>query len=425
MFFSKKSLNLAIIISSLVFFCSTISVSPGATKKKTTRTTSRRITKPTIVKPMIEEIIYWPGPENTSITIDLNGAVKYQTSDLSGKMGLVLQTENAPYKEEKKTIYVADGLIDSIKVVPQGAGCSITITFTTPTDYEIKKTGKYQNKPDLLIINVTRPESLRVKKIDVDNLQKWEESTNGKLVIIDPGHGGFDYGAVGYNGLREKEITLDLAFRLKKRLESLPNIRAVLTRDGDYYVSLNRRRQIAAQLVNKLASKNVEKKADIIFVSIHLNAPQYSGNRTARGTEIYFLNFSGESDEASKYVANFENEADLGFESERLTDDPMLNGVLAEMMMQGFVNESSILAGTVLTNVKQMTMLQSRGVKNARFAVLKVPTPSVLLEVAFITNPYEAQLLIDDGFKNTVMDKLANAIYAFFYARPEMEPQPS
>lgn len=352
----------------------------------------------------------------------LKGTVKYQTSEISGKTGIIVQTENAPYQEGTKNIYVADGLVDLIKVVPEGKGCSVTITFTTPTDYEIKQTGKYQNKPDLLIINVVRPESLRVKKFNVEELQNWEQTTRGKIVIIDPGHGGFDYGAVGYGGLKEKDITLDLAFRLKKKIDSLPKLRAILTRDGDYYVSLARRRQIASKIVGKLNDQN---KSDVVFVSIHLNAPEYSRNRAARGTEIFYLNFNGESDEASKYVANFENEADLGLESENLTDDPRLNGVLAELMMQGFVNESSTLAGTVLTNVKQISVLESRGVKNARFAVLKVPSPSVLFEVAFITNPYEASLLQDDGFKETVMDKLANAIYTYFYARPEMESAPA
>ncbi|MCX7919256.1 MAG: N-acetylmuramoyl-L-alanine amidase [bacterium] len=379
-------------------------------------------TRAPVVKPMIEEIRYWPGPEDTNITLDFKGTVVYRTRDISGKMGLVLQTENAPYKEGKKNIYVADGLIDSINVVPEGNGCVVTILFTVPTEYEMKKTGKYQNKPELLIINVVRPESLRVKKIDVTELQNWEKTTNGKLVIIDPGHGGFDYGAIGYNGLKEKDVNLDLAFRLKKKIDAMPNMRAVLTRDGDYYVSLSKRQQITAELVNELNSKRTDKKVDIIFISIHQNAPAYSWNRDARGTEIYFLNFGGATDEAAELVAKYENEADLGLASESRVEDPLLNGVLAEMVMRGLVNESSILAGMVLKNIKQMPMLVSRGVKSARFAVLKVPTPSVLFEVAFITNPYEASLLQDDGFKETITDKLADAIYTYFYFRPENEP---
>ena len=385
------------------------------TPKKKTRTTSR----PPVIKPMIEEIRYWPGPENTNITLDFNGMVLYQTRDLAGKMGIELRTENAPYKEEKKNIYVADGLIDSIKVIPEGKGCVVTIQFTVSADYEMKKTGKYQNKPELLIINVVRPESLRVKKINLTELQNWEQSTKGKIVIIDPGHGGFDYGAVGYGGLREKDINLDLAFRLKKKIDAMPNTRAILTRDGDYYVSLTRRQQITADLVNELSSKKANQKVDIIFVSIHQNAPAYSRNREARGTEIYFLNYGGATDEAAELVAKYENEADLGFASETRAEDPLLNGVLAEMFMRGVVNESSTLAGMVLANVKQLPMLQSRGVKSARFAVLKVPAPSVLFEVGFISNPYESSLLQDDGFKETVMDKLANSIYTFFFARPE------
>ncbi|MDI6784652.1 MAG: N-acetylmuramoyl-L-alanine amidase, partial [bacterium] len=380
--------------------------------------------RPPVVKPLIQKIRYWSGPEHTYITLDFSGAVIYHIRDLAGKIGLELRTENAPYKEEKKNIYVADGLIDSIKIVPEGKGCKVTIMFTTAADYELKKTGKYQNKPELLIIGVVRPESLRKKRYDFEEMQNWVSKTNGKIVIIDPGHGGFDYGAIGYGGLREKDIALDLAFRLKKKLDAMPNIQALLTRDGDYYVSLARRQQITAELVKKLASKNVVQKVDIIFVSIHLNAPGYSRNRDARGTEIYFLNFGGATDEAAELVAKYENEADIGFESENRVDDPLLNGVIAEMVMRGLVNESSTLAGTVLANVKQISVLISRGVKSARFAVLKVPVPSVLFEVAFITNPYESSLLQDDGFKEAVMDKLANAIYTYFYARPEMKIAP-
>jgi N-acetylmuramoyl-L-alanine amidase len=405
----------------LIFLFSALIILAEAKSKSSSKRKSRAPVR--VVKPMIEEIRYWPGPENTNITFDFNGAVVYHTRELTGKIGLELQTENAPYKEGKKTIYVADGLIDSIKIVPEGKGCRVTILFTVSAEYEIKKTGKYQNKPELLIINVVRPESLRVKKINVTELQSWEQSTKGKIVIIDPGHGGFDYGAIGYGGLREKDINLDLAFRLKKKIDAMPNMRAILTRDGDYYVSLTRRQQITADLVKELSSKKADQKIDIIFVSIHLNAPAYSRNRDARGTEIYFLNFGGATDEAAELVAKYENEADLGFASETRAEDPLLNGVLAEMFMRGVVNESSTLAGMVLSNVKQLPMLQSRGVKSARFAVLKVPAPSVLFEVGFITNPYESSLLQDDGFKETVMDKLANSIYTFFFARPDIEPE--
>jgi N-acetylmuramoyl-L-alanine amidase len=217
-------------------------------------------------------------------------------------------------------------------------------------------------------------------------------------IVIDPGHGGEDSGAVGKNGLIEKVVTLDLAQRLKKLLDHEKSFSVILTRDKDELVPLERRAEIANQ-----------NHADM-FISIHANA---SKKRSARGFETYFL--SPSANEEARIAAALENSS-LRFEqtSDSNRDLPDINFILMDLVQNEFLTESSDFASIIRRHFKRELNLPDRGVNQAGFMVLnKAYMPAVLVETAFISNPEDEALLKKDSFRQRVAQALFESIKEF------------
>ncbi|MCX7994257.1 MAG: N-acetylmuramoyl-L-alanine amidase [candidate division WOR-3 bacterium] len=212
-----------------------------------------------------------------------------------------------------------------------------------------------------------------------------------ELIVLDPGHGGIDPGAVGKNGLYEKDANLDIAKILKKFIEDSLKIRTMLTRDRDQYLSLKSR--------TNFANRN---GADI-FISIHCNASPR--NRQARGFETYFLSEARTNEERA--VAAMEN-ASLVFDEE-IKPSGDINFILYDLAQSLFLEESNNLAEAIQTKAEALLNIPARGVSQADFYVLRGAfMPAVLIECAFISNPEEERLLRDRKFKETI----AHAIYS-------------
>ncbi len=210
------------------------------------------------------------------------------------------------------------------------------------------------------------------------------------VVVIDPGHGGDDTGALGPSGLAEKDVTLDVAKRLKARIQSEMDAEVILTRDTDKTVALDDRTSIANH-----------NHADL-YISIHANASR-RGN--ARGAETYFLSYQATDDEA-RAVAAIENNT-LGLE-EGVQKNGNLEMILWDLAQSAFLKESSVLAEMIQEHLNDVLDIANRGIKQAPFRVLMGATmPAVLIEVAFITSPEEEKRLKDAAFK----DRLAGAIF--------------
>jgi N-acetylmuramoyl-L-alanine amidase len=224
------------------------------------------------------------------------------------------------------------------------------------------------------------------------------------VVVIDAGHGGDDPGAVGKRGLREKDITLRLARKIKEKLDAEPGIKAYLTRNGDYFIPLRKRTKIAKDL-----------GADV-FISIHMNA---SRSRGAFGTEVYFLSLTGATDEEARELAKMENEADLvgGIPLEAEGD---IVSILTDLKQSNAIARSSDLAEEIIDSLgRHKNLMVDRGVKQAGFTVLKsADFPSVLVEVAFISNGTEAALMASDDFHDEVAGLITSAVkkYCGVYA---------
>jgi N-acetylmuramoyl-L-alanine amidase len=213
-------------------------------------------------------------------------------------------------------------------------------------------------------------------------------------VVIDPGHGGEDPGALGRLGSREKDITLTIARRLKALIDAEPEMRAVLTRDGDYYLPLQMRVEKARKV-----------KADL-FVSIHADA---FIRPNVRGSSVFALSERRATSEAARWLAKKENEADLVGGVNLDVKDRYLAQTLLDLSQTATIDYSLRLGGSVLRELGQVNTLHKARVEQASFAVLKAPdVPSILVETAFISNPDEERRLNDDAYQ----DRLARAILA-------------
>ncbi|NMG34520.1 AMIN domain-containing protein [Azoarcus sp. TTM-91] len=211
-------------------------------------------------------------------------------------------------------------------------------------------------------------------------------------VVLDPGHGGEDPGAIGSRGSHEKQVTLNIAHRLKRKIDAIPNMRAVLTRDGDYFVPLYQRVDKARRV-----------QADL-FVSIHADAfvrPE------ARGSSVFVLSERGATSSAARWLAQKENDADLIGGVNLAKQDGHLARTLLDLSQTATINDSLKLGKAVLSELGDINTLHKAQVEQAGFAVLKAPDiPSILVETAFISNPEEERRLNDDAYQ----DKMADAI---------------
>jgi N-acetylmuramoyl-L-alanine amidase len=225
-------------------------------------------------------------------------------------------------------------------------------------------------------------------------------------VALDPGHGGEDPGAIGATGLREKDVVLAIAKRLKARIEQHPNMRVMLTRDGDYFVPLGTRVEKARKV-----------QADL-FVSIHADAFVQS---SARGSSVFVLSEKGASSSAARWLANKENEADNigGVNVQR--HDPQVASVLLDLSTTAQITDSLKLGKAVLGEIGGINRLHKGSVEQAGFAVLKAPDiPSILIETAFISNPEEEAKLRDLDYQDKLADAVMTGIRHYFAKNPPL-----
>ncbi|TXH02441.1 MAG: N-acetylmuramoyl-L-alanine amidase [Rhodocyclaceae bacterium] len=223
-------------------------------------------------------------------------------------------------------------------------------------------------------------------------------------ITLDPGHGGEDPGAVGKAGTYEKNVTLEVARRLKARIDAEPNMRAVLTRDSDFFVPLQMRVQKARRVQSDL------------FLSIHADAwikPD------ARGSSVFVLSEKGASSTQARLLAQKENQADLIGGVNLGNKDLFLARTLLDLSQTATINDSLKLGKYLLGELGNINTLHKASVEQAGFAVLKAPDiPSALIETAFISNPEEEQRLNDDAYQEKLAGAIVRGIRQYFIKHP-------
>lgn len=230
-------------------------------------------------------------------------------------------------------------------------------------------------------------------------------------VALDPGHGGEDPGAIGAAGSREKDVVLQIATRLRKKIDAEPNMRAMMTRDSDFFVPLNVRVQKARRV-----------QADL-FVSIHADA---FVSPEARGASVFALSERGASSSAARWLANKENNADLIGGTNMGNKDAQVSRVLLDLSTTAQINDSMQVGKSVLQEIGGINRLHKGSVEQAGFAVLKAPDiPSILIETAFISNPEEERKLNDDAHQEQLANAILRGIKAYFAKNPPLSRNPS
>ncbi len=347
----------------------------------------------------VRGIRHWSSPEYTRVVIDLSGSVEFSSNRLREPDRIYFDLKNSRLKKEiKTTLPVGDGLLKSVR-----AGQFDPHTVRVVLDLE--------KITDLNTFVLDNPTRLVIDVHGVGIAKKPEVTVVKRRVVIDPGHGGHDPGAIGRNGLYEKDVVLDIALKLRGILLANPLNEVFLTRETDRYISLEERTAIANR-----------KNADL-FVSIHVNA---SPLRRVNGIETYLLNWT--NDEEAMRVAARENMITLKKMREMQRNMDTLGMILNDLSRDNKRNESIRLANYIQKSMISILNNESRynridlGVKQALFYVLfGARMPSVLVEVSFISNPQEEKLLSYESYRLQIAKAIAKGLDTYCNSTPAIQ----
>lgn len=293
----------------------------------------------------------------------------------------------------------------------------IVIDLQAPVTYKIFKLKRDGAQPDRLVIDVAALRKIKSKKHFVVRPKAVVAAKHAKvvlkpkkkkrdiIVLIDPGHGGKDSGAIGVRGTYEKNVVLSIARDLQKSINSQYGFRAYLTRTGDYFVPLRGRLRIERKY-----------KPDM-FIAIHADAYK---NHTARGASVFALSQSGATSEAARWIAQKENESELGTTLAGLQyKSNMLRKVLINLAQTASVSESLGIGDDIIHRLAKVTRLHRGFVEQAAFVVLKEPdVPSLLVETGFLSNPNEEMDLRSSQHQRAIALALMNGIKSYFSQHP-------
>jgi N-acetylmuramoyl-L-alanine amidase len=382
----------------------------------------------------LRDLRLWDSPNSTRVVFDLNGAVEHKVFTLSNPDRVVVDISGLDRSSAATLIAKAavKGVVSKLRSGPRDDGATrIVLEVSRPVDpksFSIQPNGGYgyrlvvdlnepaqqaaatpaaeSTAPAPAAVSATAPvPAVQTPAVPASAMRVADKPI---VVAIDAGHGGEDPGARGKSGLLEKDVSLAIARRLAKLVNEQPGMKAVLTRDGDYYVGLRERVQKARQV-----------QADL-FVSIHCNALNRSD---MHGTAVYVLSSRGATNENARWLANQENSADLVGGIEIQDKDHELAAVLIDLSQSATMEASFDLGNRMLGSLGEINKLQKPKVQQAGFVVLKAPDiPSVLVETAFITNPREEKLLASEAYQQKLADSMLSGIKGYFQSyRPQQQ----
>lgn len=354
----------------------------------------------------VMNIRHWTATDHTRIVIDTSQEAKYKLEKSDKKLTIDFIDAVAAKGLPRRIVLNKPG-IERIQT-SQRPDRTLRIELFLPGGVESRvfKLKKFQDKPDRVVIDIGLPDVAKQESITRKEVKIQRKA---KIVIIDPGHGGDDPGAVGKGGTREKTVVLAISKKLRDILNSRSGYRAFLTRKGDYYVSFNKRLTIAR-----------EYGADL-FVSIHADA--FRG-RSARGSSVYCLSLRGASSEAGRILAKNENLSDVigGVPDAESSDES--DPIVLNMFQTNTINQSKAFGNQVIRHLNGVNHIKHAVVQEAPFRVLKLPDiPSLLIETAFISNPGEEQLLKSGRHQAKLANAIADAIVEFIPVQPSEKPK--
>jgi len=331
------------------------------------------------------------------IVVDLKRAVSSKTmslrsSDVGGHQLVVELLDKNSVKNTPVESKVVAQPIESKPVVSKEIIANATVSKQV-----VEKTVKEPRKFASKVSAASPAEPIKVA-----------QRGKGIVIAIDAGHGGNDPGAHGTHGTEEKKVTFAIAKKLAALVNSQPGMKAVMVRNGDYYVDLRKRMKIARAA-----------KADL-FISIHADAFQ---NSTVKGASVFTLSSKGATSEAARWLANSENASDLVGGVSLDDKDDVLASVLLDLSQTATQEASVNVAGKVLRNFESIGELHHGSVQKAGFMVLKSPdVPSILVETAFISNPSEELKLVNTAHQAKIALAIFNGVRSYFSSATPATP---
>ena len=373
----------------------------------------------------VQDLRVWPAPDNTRVVFDVSAPVQYQLFTLEHPNRVVIDINDA---KSAAPLALAPGidrkLLTGIRYARRGNG-DLRVVFDVSHPVKLRSTvlqpnQQYGNR--LVVDLVDDPAAVATAAPDNSSMtagtvarqtnradrtdQKVSQRANGRdiVVAVDAGHGGDDPGATGPHGTREKNVVLQIARKLAALINKEKGMRAVLTRDGDYFIPLRQRMEKARAM-----------KADL-FVSIH--ADSYRDPRV-RGSSVYVLSQRGASSEQARWLADQENASDLIGGVTLENKDTLLKSVLLDLSQTASIEASIHVADDVLDHLDDVGKIRKREVQHAGFVVLKSPDiPSILVETAYITNPTEERNLRNSRHQMELAKAIASGIGEYFDNNP-------
>ena len=348
-------------------------------------------------KNQINSVRVWPSPSNTRVVFDLKQEPDYSYFSLAKPDRLVIDIKKTQKKFKLSSLKINSNLIKKIRYSKAKNSHSIRIVLDLNKSvkkqvFALSPTGPYGNR---LVVDLQGPQpKAQAKPVMTSNTNKRNRDI---IVAIDAGHGGEDPGSIGFTGSFEKRVTLSIANMLAQKINNTEGMKAVRIRTGDYYVSVNRRSNIARQ-----------KKADVL-ISIHADAfttPQPSG------ASVWVLSVRRANSELGRWLEKSEKHSELlGGAAEIIQDtanERYLTQTLLDMSMDHSIATSYNLSNHMLKELKKITKLHKKKPQAASLGVLTSPDiPSILVETGFISNKQEEKNL---NWKQH-RQKLANAMY--------------
>ncbi|MDP9529059.1 N-acetylmuramoyl-L-alanine amidase [Pseudomonas protegens] len=357
----------------------------------------------------------WNSADKVRLVLDLSGPVHYKTFSLSAPERLIIDLSSARLGSDFSQLNLANTPIRAIRSGPFGQGDTrIVLDLTQPLQLNSFLLPPQDGQGHRLVLDLSAPGQAALPIAAASAALAKPEAAPGKphpkrdiMVVVDPGHGGKDPGAVGAKGEREKDVVLAIARLLAKRLKREKGFDVKLVRNDDFFVPLRKRVEIARK-----------HQADL-FISVHADA---APRLTASGASVYALSEGGATSATARLMAQRENGADLLGASTLLNlkdKDPMLAGVIVDMSMNATIAASLQLGSTVLDSLSGVTTLHQKRVEQAGFAVLKSPdVPSILVETGFISNSRDSQRLVTARHQQAIADGLFNGLQRYFEKNP-------
>ena len=349
---------------------------------------------------VVNDARLWAAPDNTRVVFDISAPVQHTLFLLSNPDRLVIDISDATLRKRLAGAEYSKGLVKGIRSAKHNKkDLRIVLDLSRgvkPKSFLLKPHQSYGNR---LVIDLVDRESDQKKPVKSFTSQS-QDSARDLVIAIDAGHGGEDPGAMGYRGTREKVVVMQIANRLKSLIEQERGMTPVMIRNGDYYVGLRRRVEIAR-----------EHKADM-FISIHADAFH---DKRARGASVYTLSQHGASTETARWLADSENASDYIGGGSLDDKDDLLASVLLDLSMNGTIEASQELGDYVLSELKTVSRTHKSRVEQAGFAVLKSPDiPSILVETAFISNPQEEQNLRNASYQERMARSILKGVRNYF-----------